>query len=284
MAMYRAKERGKNAYELFAPSMNQDILHRLSLERDLRRALEREEFTVHYQPKVDLASGAVTGAEALVRWERPDLGMVSPAEFIPLAEDTGLIVGIGQWVLEQACRQAKRWRRDILKDFTVAVNLSARQFQQPDLVDMVARTLRETGLEPGGLKLEITESMVMYDVEDALATMERLTDMGVALSMDDFGTGYSSLSYLKRFPLTELKIDKSFIDDIPQDHDAFAITRATVFMARSLGLRVVAEGVETEEQLAFLRALQCDQMQGFLFSRPIPDREFTALLKEKRRI
>nr|MDQ2694527.1 EAL domain-containing protein [Pseudomonadota bacterium] len=284
IAMYRAKEGGRNDFQFYAEVMNVRALERLTLERHLRYALERRELEVHYQPQVDLYDGWVTAVEALLRWRHPDRGLVSPAEFIPLAEETGLILPIGEWVLKEACRQAKVWQEQGLAAVRVAVNLSARQFRQQDLARCIARVLQETGLEARYLELEITESLVMEDVEQAVAVLDALKAMGVQLAIDDFGTGYSSLSYLKRFPLDRLKVDRVFVRDITTDPDDAAITLSVIAMAHSLKLKVIAEGVETEPQLAFLRQKHCDEMQGYYFSRPLPAGEMTAVLEERRQL
>ncbi len=279
IAMYRAKEEGRNKYKLFTPAMNAKLVQRLALETSLRKALTRGEFWVHYQPKVDLVSGRVMGLEALVRWNRPGVGLVRPDDFIPLAEETGLIVPIGEWVLRTACRRTKQWHDAGHSNLQVAVNLSPRQFQQRNLVHMVGSILEETGLPPKALELEVTENVVMFSVEQAIITLRELSRLGVQLSMDDFGRGYSSLYYLKRFPMNALKIDRSFVSDIDVDPDSASIVHTIINMSRSLNLKVVAEGVETAEQLAFLREHQCDQLQGYLFSRPISDEEVTELLQ-----
>jgi len=279
-AMYRAKEMGRNNAQYYAAEMNVRAMERLVLENGLHHALERDEFLLHYQPQVDLQTGEITGMEALVRWQHPELGLVSPAMFIPVAEDSGLIVALGEWVLRTACAQNKAWQLAGLKPISIAVNLSARQFRQPDLVEMVAAILRETGLDPVCLELELTESLVMQDVEATIATLSRLKAMGLKLSVDDFGTGYSSLSYLKRFPIDTLKIDQSFVRDITTDPDDAAIAKAIISMAHDMQLRVIAEGVETEAQKSFLRLRRCDEMQGYFFSRPVPAVEFENLLRE----
>ena len=279
-AMYRAKDAGGNSFRFYAQEMNVRALARLKMETDLRRALEHNEFLLHYQPQVDLASGKVIGMEALLRWQPPGQGLISPAEFISLAEETGLIVPIGEWVLHTACAQNLAWRKAGLAPVTMAVNLSARQFGQQDLVAMVSRTLRETGGSPQWLELEITESMLMENPEEAAATLRELSATGIQLSVDDFGTGYSSLSYLKRFPIHALKIDQSFVRDISTDADDAAITRTVIALAHNLKLKVLAEGVETAAQLEFLRAHGCDQMQGYYFSRPLPAAEIEKLLRE----
>ncbi len=282
-AMYRAKADGRNNYKLFTPAMNQEVVKRMELERSLRRALREGEFVMHYQPKVELVSGRVVGVEALIRWQRPGLGLVPPAEFIPVDEETGLIVPIGEWVLFTACRAAQGWRRQGFSDLRVAVNLSPRQFRQRNLVQLVSRALAESGLPAHCLELEVTESVVMHSVEDAILTLEHLSQLGVHLFMDDFGRGYSSLYYLKRFPMHALKIDRSFVSDIVNNPGDASIVDTIISMSRSLNLKVVAEGVETQEQLDFLKGLRCDQMQGFLFSRPLPLEELEALLRRRPR-
>jgi EAL domain-containing protein (putative c-di-GMP-specific phosphodiesterase class I) len=253
-------------------------LERVALESDLRHALERNEFLLHYQPKVDIGSNRIVGMEALVRWQQPGKALIVPAQFIPLAEETGLIVPIGEWVLKTACLQNKAWQDQGLPRLRVAVNLSPRQFAHESLLQDVARVLHETGLDAAWLELEITESMVMRDPEHAVTLLHDLKAMGIHLSIDDFGTGYSSLSYLKRFPLDSVKIDRSFIKDLPGDGDDAGITQAIIAVAHSLRLGVIAEGVETAEQLDFLRTNGCDEMQGYLFSRPLPAEQFLALI------
>ncbi len=272
IAMYKAKRTGKSRYEVFDPSMGARALKLLELEADLRRALERGELRLHYQPKVELATGNVVGVEALVRWEHPERGTVPLDEFIPLAEETGLILPIGRWILEQACRQAREWQGQcrVGEPLEVSVNVSARQFGHPGLVGEVARVLEETGLEPKGLLLEITESVVMGDAESNAATLRELKELGVRLAIDDFGTGYSSLSYLHRFPVDALKIDRSFVDGLGRESEDMAIVRAVIALAHSLRLEVIAEGVETQEQAKRLQALGCQIAQGYFFSQPLP--------------
>ncbi|HJX17508.1 MAG TPA: EAL domain-containing protein [Acidiferrobacterales bacterium] len=277
-AMYHAKDSGRNTFRFFTADLNTRAARRLDLETALRYALEREEFVLHYQPQVDLTSGRIIGLEALVRWQRPGTGLVSPLDFIPLAEETGLIVPIGEWVLRTACAQNKAWQEAGLPALNMSVNVAARQFQQQDLAEIVARVLQDTGLDARWLTLEITESTVMRDAGAAITALQEIGSLGVGLSVDDFGTGYSSLSYLKRFPLNCLKIDKSFIDDITTDPDDAAITTAIISMAGSLEIMVVAEGVETLAQLNFLRARGCDAMQGYYFSKPLPAAAFATLL------
>ena len=278
IAMYRAKELGKNNYQFYSEQMNVHSVERLALESGLRRALERDEFVLHYQPRVDIGSGRITGMEALVRWQHPSNGLIPPLQFIPLAEETGLIVDIGAWVLRAACAQNQAWRDQGLPPLRVAVNLSARQFAHEHLLRDVERVLRETELDPTALELEITESVVVQDPERAVTLLRALKAMGVYISIDDFGTGYSSLSYLKRFPIDSMKIDRSFIKDLPLDQDDTVITQAIIAMTHGLKLVAVAEGVETGEQLAFLRDHGCDEMQGFHFSKPLPAEQFAQLV------
>ncbi|MGK7346095.1 MAG: putative bifunctional diguanylate cyclase/phosphodiesterase [Candidatus Nitrospinota bacterium M3_3B_026] len=282
VAMYRAKERGKNNYMLYTPAMNIRMFERLELESALRKAIEREEFTLYYQPKVRLADERIVGAEALIRWMRQEYGVVPPDKFIPLAEETGLILQIGKWVIPTACAQAGEWREAGYEDVSVAVNISARRFQQKGLDEIVEAALKKTGLPPENLELEITESVVMSDVQVAIETLRTVSVMGVRLAVDDFGTGYSSLGYLKKFPIDSLKIDKSFVQDITEEPDDAAIVATIISMAKNMGLKVVAEGVETAEQLAFLKERGCDEAQGYYFSRPVPAGEFLELLRKNR--
>ncbi|MDR3482091.1 MAG: EAL domain-containing protein [Burkholderiaceae bacterium] len=282
-AMYRAKEAGRNNFQFYAHAMNARALDRLKLEGGLRHALLRDEFVLHYQPQMDIASGAIVGVEALLRWQPPRQEMIFPGDFIPIAEETGLIVPIGEWVLRTACAQHTAWEKAALfPPIKMAVNLSARQFKQQDIVKMVSRALQETGCDPSSLELEITESIVMENPEAAAATLQQLADMGVCLSIDDFGTGYSSLSYLKRFPIHTLKIDRSFVRDIDSDADDAAIAKAVIALAHSMKLKVIAEGVETVEQLEFLRQQACDQMQGYYLSRPLAAPQLETLLRDYR--
>lgn len=269
-AMHRAKELGRNNYQFYSEQLGVQAIHRLNMETGLRHALERGEFELHYQPQIDLASDRVVGVEALLRWRRPELGMVSPEQFIPLLEETRLIEEVGDWVLEQACRQGQRWREQFDMPLRMAVNLSGRQFTDPRLLKRLSRILDETGFDRQLLEIELTESMIMRDDRHSVRVFNHLWDMDVRIAVDDFGTGYSSLSYLKRFPIDTLKIDRSFIRDISTDPDDAAIVQAIIAMARTLNLHVVAEGVETEEQRTFLRAKGCHLVQGFLCHRPAP--------------
>jgi EAL domain-containing protein (putative c-di-GMP-specific phosphodiesterase class I) len=279
IAMYRAKEDGKNTYKFYTEEMNVHSFERLALETSLRRGLERGEFLLHYQAKLDLRTRVITGVEALVRWQHPDLGMVPPAQFIPLAEETGLIVPIGKWVLHTACAQSVAWQRQGLPPVRMAVNLSARQFADEDLLEDIAAALESTGLRADLLEVELTESMVIQNTERAGRVLGQMKTMGVRLAIDDFGVGYSSLTHLKRFPIDTLKVDRSFIRDLPEDPEDKAITEAIIAMGKSLNLTVVAEGVETREQESFLQDHACDEMQGFLFSKPIAGDAFAELLR-----
>jgi diguanylate cyclase (GGDEF)-like protein len=277
-AMYRAKELGKNNFQFYAKEMTAKIGDRLTLEAGLRRALDRGEFLLHYQPQVELQHGQIIGMEALIRWQHPELGMVSPAKFIPIAEETGLIEPIGAWVLHTACAQNKAFQDAGLPAVTIAVNLSPRQFRQKNLVESVRAILNATGLDPRHLELEITEGMVMQNAEEVISTLSKLEGMRLQLSVDDFGTGYSNLSYLKRFPVHRLKIDKSFVGDIGTDPDGTAIAQSVIALGHSLNLKVIAEGVETAAQLAFLRQAGCDEAQGYYFFKPLPHSELGAVL------
>ena len=269
---------GRNGSQFFYPEMAQLSLQTLILENKLHKALEREEFALRYQPQLDLRHGGISGMEALVCWNYPGQEPVSPLDFIPLAEETGLITPIGEWILRSACAQNKRWQDEGLPAQKVAVNISARQFYQYDIANLVGSVLESTGLDPCWLGVEITESVLMQDVEQTVKILHRLNDMGVQVTIDDFGTGYSSLSYLKQFPVQALKIDRSFITGIPEDHEDRAITAAIIAMAHALGIQVIAEGIEREEQRQFLATKGCDKIQGFLFSPPLSVDEFRALL------
>ncbi|HXZ08949.1 MAG TPA: EAL domain-containing protein, partial [Paraburkholderia sp.] len=278
-AMYHAKQRGRNNFQFFTEQLNQRLQRRFAIEQSLRRALGADELSLAYQPVVDSRCGKTIGAEALLRWNSSELGQVQPAEFIPVAEDTGLIVAIGHWVLERACEQAVEWRRTIAPELVIAVNLSPRQFNE-GLVERIQYCLSRTGLEPTALELEITEGLLMRDSEAVLPMLRALAGFGVRISVDDFGTGYSSLSYLKRFPLHNLKVDRSFVAGLPDHRDSVAITQAVVAMAHSLGMNVIAEGVETPAQASFLRSIGCDKQQGYLFSRPVGATQYARRLLE----
>jgi diguanylate cyclase (GGDEF)-like protein len=280
-AMYHAKNEGRNNYQFYANSLQANSLKRLKTENSLRQAMDRNELELHYQPKVDVESGRINGAEALLRWRSRDSGMVSPTEFIPIAEDTGLIVEIGRWALRMACAQAVSWQAAGLPPICVAVNLSPRQFAEADLIDDVTKILAETRLAPQLLELEITESLLMQNLDRAIRVLSSFSKMGIRLAIDDFGTGYSSLSNLKRFPLTTLKIDRAFISDLPHDRDDGVITEAIIGMGKSLSMTVVAEGVETEKQLAFLRSHGCDEYQGHYFSKAVAADSFAHLLRHQ---
>lgn len=273
-AMYRAKEKGRNNFQFFTAELNALITQRLELENKLRRALEREQFTLHYQPRIDMQTRRIVGAEALIRWQVADHEIVPPAKFIPIAEEIGLIAPIGKWVLRTACEQNKAWQDAGFEPFVVSVNVSARQFRQDSFVQVVAEVLQETGLEARYLEIELTESAVMHDAEQFIAMLGELNDLGVQISLDDFGTGYSSLSYLKRLPVDRLKVDRSFVQDIATDADDATIVRTIIALGHNLGLKVVAEGVETEQQLEFLRTNHCDELQGYYFAMPMPVAEF----------
>ncbi len=277
-AMYSAKKNGRNNYKFFEQNMNDLAVQRQSIEAGLRRALARQEFVLHYQPKINFHSGAIVGVEALIRWQHPELGLLPPAKFISIAEDCGLILPIGRWVLLEACRQSKAWQTAGLAPITVAVNTSALELHAKDFLENVHATLDDTGLVPCYLELELTESVLMRDAESTGVLLHALTDLGVKLAVDDFGTGYSSLSYLRRFPIDTLKIDQSFVNHITSNPDDAAIVSAVISMGKSLRQRVIAEGVETEEQFAFLLSQNCDEGQGFYFSKAVNAEAFVALL------
>jgi diguanylate cyclase (GGDEF)-like protein/PAS domain S-box-containing protein len=278
-AMYQAKENGRQSYQFFKSPMNVRAVERQSIEENLRRALERKEFALHFQPKINLKTGKISGAEALIRWTHPVRGPVSPAQFIPVAEDCGLILPIGQWVLREACKQARAWVEAGLPLATMAVNISSMEFRDENFLQSVFTTLSETGLDPKSLELELTESVLMKRAESAASVLKTLRERGVQIAVDDFGTGYSSLSYLRKFPIDALKIDQSFVRQITTTPDDTSIVTAVISMGRSLKLRVVAEGVETHEELVFLQARLCDEAQGYYFSRPVLPQQFAKLLK-----
>uniref|UniRef100_UPI00258F73A2 putative bifunctional diguanylate cyclase/phosphodiesterase n=1 Tax=uncultured Massilia sp. TaxID=169973 RepID=UPI00258F73A2 len=282
IAMYSAKKMGRNNFQFYTPAMNEESLERVRIEGALRNALERNEFVLHYQPQVDLKTGQIVGMEALIRWKHPELGMVPPNRFIGIAEETGLIVQIGAWVLRTACAQNKAWQDAGLGRLRVAVNLSARQFGAADLITGLEAVLVDTALDPECLEIELTESLFMSDVTPAVELLHRMKSLGVNLSIDDFGTGFSSLSYLSRFPIDVLKIDRSFVADITHDANDAAIVTSIIALAHNLKLAVIAEGVETLEQLDYLRSHGCDEMQGYYFSKPLAPDDFEALLRQRR--
>ena len=283
-AMYRAKEQGRNAYQFYLPQMNAQAAERLQMQTQLRGALERGEFVLHYQPKVDLGSGAISGFEALLRWQHPLRGLVPPLQFISVLEETGLIIPVGEWVVRTVCEQLLRWQAEGVTPRPVAINLSARQFQQRHLDATIAAIVADTGVDAGLLEFELTESLLMSDAREAARILNNMRASGVRLSIDDFGTGYSSLAYLKRFPLDALKIDRAFIRDVTTDADDASIALAIINLAHSLKLKVVAEGVETAAQLEFLRARGCDEVQGFYFARPLVAADCTRALRDGRRL
>ncbi|MBV9191907.1 MAG: EAL domain-containing protein, partial [Betaproteobacteria bacterium] len=277
-AMYKAKEGGRNAYQFFTSEITKRTRARALLGTELRRALEREEFALYYQPKFDLQRSRPCAAEALLRWNHPERGLVSPTEFIPVLEETGLIVAAGEWVLKRACHDLRAMQARGIKPLPIAVNLSARQFRQQDLATRIKRIAADAGVAPSLLELEITESHLMQDPQHAIAVMRELSSAGMRVAIDDFGTGYSSLAYLTRFPLTSLKIDRSFVAGVLKQNGDAAVVRAILDMAHTLGFTVIAEGVETEAQAEFLRKLRCEQAQGYLFARPMPVTDFMALV------
>jgi EAL domain-containing protein (putative c-di-GMP-specific phosphodiesterase class I) len=279
-AMYAAKEEGRNNFLFHSHAIKTQSIERLMLETSLRRALERNELELYYQPKRALRSGAISGAEALLRWRHPDLGLLLPNRFISLAEETGLIVPIGKWVLETACGQSMAWQRQGLPPLRIAVNLSPRQFNDPNLLDDIRGALEKSGMPPQLLELEITESMVMQNLERTLHALKAIKRLGITLAIDDFGTGYSSMSLVKKLPIDTLKIDRSFVRGIANDADDQAIAKAIIALGRALNLTVVAEGVETAEQEAVLRAHNCDEIQGFLISEPVSVDEFAAFIAD----
>jgi EAL domain-containing protein (putative c-di-GMP-specific phosphodiesterase class I) len=281
-AMYRAKEIGRDNFQFYTPEMNTKVHEKFLLQKELRNAVARSEFVLLYQPQVDLRTGHVFAAEALIRWMHPNLGMISPIKFIPMAEETGLIVPIGDWVLHEACRQNKAWQDAGLPHINVSVNVSARQFKEKNLINHVVSALMESELDAKYLELEMTESVIMQNVEQAVEAMGALQGLGVQLSIDDFGTGYSSLSALKTFPVARLKIDKSFIKDLATNEIDKAVASAVIALGQKLNLRVIAEGVETDEQVAFLRDKNCDEMQGYHFSKPIPPQDIEKLLNAQK--
>ncbi|WP_016875503.1 putative bifunctional diguanylate cyclase/phosphodiesterase [Chlorogloeopsis fritschii PCC 9212] len=283
IALYQAKQQGRSQYQFYSPEINAQLQERLVLENELRGAVERNEILVYYQPLIDLHTRQVVALEALVRWQHPTHGLVSPAKFIPIAEANGLIVPIGEWVLRTACAQNRAWQLAGISPIRISVNLSARQFEQPNLVEVVRQILEETGLEPSYLELEVTESFLMSDIQRSVQILQQLRELGICLALDDFGTGYSSLNYLKRLPINMLKIDRSFVQDVTSNPDSAAVTDAIIALAKSLRLNITAEGVETQDQLDYLQIRGCDEGQGFYFSRPVPVDTITQMLKESSR-
>jgi EAL domain-containing protein (putative c-di-GMP-specific phosphodiesterase class I) len=281
-AMYQAKEKGRQRYQFFEPAMNLRAVERQFIEEGLRGALERREFVLHYQPKINLRTGAITGAEALIRWMHPLRGLLAPSQFIPIAEDCGLILPIGNWVLREACRQTRAWADAGLPLASIAVNVSVIEFRNENFLAGVFAALEETGLDPRSLELEPTESVLMKLAESTQSILTTLRARGVQMAVDDFGTGYSRLSYLRKFPLDALKIDQSFVRQISSAPGDTTIVSAVINMARSLKLRAVAEGVETEEEVRFLQGQRCDEAQGYFFSKPLPPQEFAQLLERSR--
>ncbi|MCW5314917.1 EAL domain-containing protein [Nostoc sp. KVJ3] len=270
IALYQAKQQGRSQYQFYSPEINAQLQERLTLENELHGALERGEMLVYYQPLIDLNSGEITAMEALIRWQHPTFGMISPTKFIPIAEANGAIVPIGEWVLRTACAQTRAWQLAGFPPIRISVNLSSRQFEQPYLVEIVNQILEETELQASSLELEVTESFLMADIERSVKTLKQLQELGICLALDDFGTGYSSLNYLKRFPVNMLKIDQSFVQDVMSNPDSAAVTDAIIALAKSLRLKITAEGVETQEQLEYLQKRGCDEGQGYYFSRPVP--------------
>lgn len=280
MALYQAKQQGRSQYQFYSPEINAQLQERLALENELRGALERGEMVVYYQPLINLHTRQVTALEALVRWQHPTRGLVSPAKFIPIAEDNGLIISIGEWILRTACAQNRAWQLAGIPPIRMSVNLSARQFEAPNLVEIVKQTLKETELQASYLELEVTESFLMSDIQRSIQTLKELRDLGIWLALDDFGTGYSSLNYLKRFPVNMLKIDRSFVQDVTSNPDSAAVTDAIIALAKSLQLKITAEGVETQEQLEYLQKRGCHEGQGFYFGIPAPAEKITDILKQ----
>ena len=278
--MYQAKESGRNIYRFFTAKMNVDTLAQMQLHNQLRTALLHKEFELHYQPQIDLVNGSITGMEALIRWNQPGIGRISPAEFIPAAEASGLIIPIGEWVLQEACKQGQIWNKSGLQAFRVAVNLSALQFKRGNILESVGKALEQSGLPSGMLELELTESILLHDIDTALKTIRNLQALGVHLSIDDFGTGYSSMSYLKKLKVNKLKIDQSFVRDIVTDMDDLAIVRAIIQLGKTMQLRVIAEGVETVDQFQVLQENGCDEGQGYYFCKPLAAAELTGWLSK----
>ncbi|HSW93864.1 MAG TPA: bifunctional diguanylate cyclase/phosphodiesterase [Gammaproteobacteria bacterium] len=282
LAMHRAKQAGSGVFHYFTKAMNFEAHEHIQLEMALKKAINNHEFILHYQPKLNLRDGSIEGVEALIRWENPEMGLITPSRFIPLAEETGLIMPIGEWVLREACQTNQAWQTEGYEPISIAVNLSAKQFQHPNIAELVKTILSESGMDPKYLELEITETAVMEDVEAAITKLNDIKKMGVQISIDDFGTGYTSISYLKKFPINGLKIDQSFIKDIPENANNTAITSAIIALAHTLGMKVVAEGVETAGQLQYLTDNKCDIVQGYYLSRPLPEQKIVLQLVRKK--
>ena len=280
-AMYKAKDKGKNCYHLYSEQLTESVMAKVVLESQLRRALERDELVVHYQSQVTLPEGKIVAVEALMRWQHPEMGLVPPDDFIPLSEETGLIIPMGEWILKTACAQLVEWRQQGLDIHRVAVNLSGRQLQLDTLPQIVQKVLQQTGCPAFALELEITEGFIMRHPEQSIAMLQQIQALGVALSVDDFGTGHSSLNYLKRLPINRLKIDRSFVWDIGENVNGETLTKAIIALGHSLNLQITAEGIETDKQRSFLEELNCNEAQGYLFSKPLPAKEITTLLQRK---
>lgn len=284
VALYQAKQQGRSQHQFYSPEINAQLQERLALENELHGALERNEIVVYYQPIIDLQTKQITAVEALVRWQHPTRGLVSPAKFIPIAEANGLIVEIGEWVLRTACLQNRTWQLAGLPPIRMSVNLSARQFEESNLVELVSEIIQESGLHPSYLELEVTESSLMTDIQRSVTILKQLRELGVWLALDDFGTGYSSLNYLKRFPVNMLKIDRSFVQDVCSNPDSAAVTNAIIALAKSLQLKITAEGIETQQQLSYLQKRGCQEGQGYYFGIPAPAKEIMEILQPKEAI
>jgi EAL domain-containing protein (putative c-di-GMP-specific phosphodiesterase class I) len=280
--MYHAKKMGRNNFQFFSPKLHAQTMKRIHLESDIRKALDQKEFTLFYQPQVDM-DAKVVGMEALIRWQHSKLGMISPRQFIPIAEKTGIIYSISEWVFHTACLKVREWQENLYLtgDATIAINISLRQLKQESFWDMIQKILSVTGLDPHNLEIELTESSIMDDPETTIILLEKMHELGISISVDDFGTGYSSLNYLKRLPIDAIKIDLSFVQGIGKDHNDEEIIKAIITLANSLGLKTIAEGVETNEQVSFLKEYKCDLMQGYYFSRPLPSEDATQFLKDR---
>jgi diguanylate cyclase (GGDEF)-like protein len=281
IAMYQAKEQGRDGYMFFTKAMNEKLHSDMKLAQDMRASIEDQGFKLFYQPKINTMTRKIVGAEALIRWVHPEDGMISPGTFIPVAENTGLIIALGEWILEEACKQQVSWKEKGLLDIQVAVNLSVRQFEHYNLLDMVTQTVERTGINPEKLELEVTESLAVKNMEKNVSTLDDIKKLGIEIAMDDFGTGYSSLSYLKQLPIDTLKIDQAFVRDLPDDNDSAILVNTIIQMGQGFGLNIIAEGVESEEHYQFLLEHNCTQLQGYLFSKPLPAEEFEVLLKKE---